>query len=154
MDEGSLTFVEPLGDGWLMGFAHYSDRTGYPYKSSDFSSIITADAAFRRTGGYTIPPEIRSRMTPQAASGGAIGPDGLLYLFGHTLPELYVLGKPAMGPELVHLATIDLDAAGQAFMFVPGEGRRILAIDRPTGTVRQFLLPDVPPLPADARRFR
>lgn len=154
MDEGSLTFVEPLGDGWLMGFAHYSDRTGHSFKPSDFSSLITADAAFRRTGGFTIPPQIRARMAPQAASGGAIGPDGLLYLFGHTLPELYVLGKPTMGPELVHLATIDLDAAGQAFMFVPGEGRRILAIDRPTGTVRQFLLPALPPLPKDALRLR
>ena len=154
MDEGSLTFAEPLGDGWLMGFAHYSDKTGHPFKPSDFSSIITTDAAFRRTGGFTIPPLIRARMAPQAASGGAIGPDGLLYLFGHTLPELYVLAKPTMGPELVHVATIDLDAAGQAFMFVPQEGRRILAIDRPTATVRQFLLPELPTLPRTARRFR
>jgi hypothetical protein len=154
MEEGSLTFVEPLGEGWLMGFAHYSDRTGHPFKPSDFSSIIMADAAFRRTGGYTIPPPIRARMAPQAASGGAIGPDGLLYLFGHTLPELYVLAKPAMGPELIHIATVDLDAAGQAFMFAPREGRRILAIDRPTGTVRQFALPELPALPDDARRFR
>ena len=154
MDEGSLTFVEPLGDGWLMGFAHYSDRTGHPFKPSDFSSIITADAAFRRTGGFTIPPSIRARMAPQAASGGAIGPDGLLYLFGHSRPELYVLARPVMGPELVHVATIDLDAAGQAFMFVPQGGRRILAIDRPTATVRQFLLPDLPGLPPTARTFR
>jgi hypothetical protein len=158
MDEGSLTFVEPLGQNpwgaaYLAGFAHYSDETGHGFKSHDFSSLILLDPAFRRVGGFTIPPAIRARMRPQAASGGAIGPDGLLYLFGHTLPELYVLGKPAMGPELIHLATIDLDAAGQAFMFLRGEGRRIVAIDRPTGTMRQFLLPEIGSSSADTRPF-
>ena len=92
-------------------------------------------------------------MAPQAASGGAIGPDGLLYLFGHTLPELYVLARPALGAELVHVATIALDAAGQAFAFDPSDLKRIFAIDRPTGTVRIFTLPDLGPLPADTRRF-
>lgn len=153
MDEGSLTFVEPLEAGYLAGFAHYSDETGHPFKPHDFSSLILMNADFQRTGGYAIPPGIRARMRPQAASGGAIGPDGLLYLFGHTLPELYVLARPVMGAELLHLATIDLDAAGQAFSFVPGQGRRILAIDRPTGTVRQFLLPEIGALPVEARLF-
>ncbi len=150
MDEGSLTFVEPLGDGWLLGMAHYSDATGVPFKPSDYSSVISMDRAWRRTGGWLIPRAIRARMAPQAASGGAIGPDGLLYLFGHTRPELYVLARPVAGPELVHVATIDLDAAGQAFMFAPGEGRRIFAIDRPTATVRVFALPEIGRLPPHA----
>ncbi|MFN3370874.1 MAG: phosphodiester glycosidase family protein [Sphingomonadaceae bacterium] len=157
MDEGSLTFVEPLGpdarEGWLAGFAHYSDATGHPFKPSDFSSVILLDPQFRRTGGFTIPPAIRARMAPQAASGGAIGPDGLLYLFGHTLPELYVLARPAMGPELIHLATIDLDAAGQAFAFLPGGNRQIVAIDRPSATMRQFRLPEIAVTHPAARRF-
>jgi hypothetical protein len=153
MDEGSLTFAEPMAEGWLLGFAHYSDETGVPFKSSNYASLITTDSQWRRTGGWLIPPAIRKRMAPQAASGGAIGPDGLLYLFGHTLPELYVLARPAMGLELVHLATIDLDAGGQAFAFDPLEPRRIFAIDRGTAEVRAFRLPDIGPLPAEARRF-
>ena len=153
MDEGSLTFVEPMAEGWLLGFAHYSDETGVPFKSSDYSSIISVDDQWRRTGGWLIPPSIRSRMAPQAASGGAIGPDGLLYLFGHTLPELYVLAKPSMGPELIHVATIDLDAAGQAFVFDPEEPRRIFTINRPTGEVRAFRLPEITELPTEARFF-
>lgn len=153
MDEGSLTFVEPMAGGWLLGFAHYSDETGVPFKSSDHSSLVSVDEQWRRTGGWLIPPAIRKRMAPQAASGGAIGPDGLLYLFGHTLPELYVLARPAMGPELIHVATIDLDAAGQAFTFDPSEPRRIFAIDRPAAEVRAFRLPEITDLPADARLF-
>lgn len=152
-DEGSLTIVEPMKDGWLLGFAHYSDETGVPFKGHDHSQIITTDLNFTRREGFLIPPPIRARMAPQAASGGAIGPDGLLYLFGHTLPELYILARPAMGAELIHLATIDLDAGGQAFTFDPTDPSRIFAIDRPSGTVRVFKLPDAPALPADARRF-
>jgi hypothetical protein len=143
MDEGSLTFAEPMASGWLLGFSHYSDETGVPFKSSDYSSIISVDDQWRRTGGWLIPPSIRKKMAPQAASGGAIGPDGFLYLFGHTLPELYVLAKPRMGVELLHVATIDLDAGGQAFAFDPAEPRRIFAIDRPAGEVRAFRLPEI-----------
>ena len=152
-DEGSLTIVEPMSDGWLLGFANYSDETGVPFKGHDFSQLIAVDAEWRRREAWVIPPPIRARMAPQAASGGAIGPDGLLYLFGHTLPELYVLARPALGAELVHVATIALDAAGQAFAFDPSDLKRIFAIDRPTGTVRIFTLPDLGPLPADTRRF-
>ncbi|WP_416908058.1 MAG: phosphodiester glycosidase family protein [Polymorphobacter sp.] len=157
-DEGSLTIVEPYRDaggeeGWLLGFAHYSDETGVPFKSSDYSGLISVDRAWRRTGGWTIPPAIRKRMAPQAASGGAIGPDGLLYLFGHTLPEMYVMAKPAMGAELLHVATIALEAGGQAFAFDPVEPRHIFTIERARGEVRVFALPELPPLPADARLF-
>lgn len=152
MDEGSLTFVEPMAGGWMLGFSHYSDETGVPFKLANYSSIISVDDQWRRTGGWLIPPQIRKKMAPQAASGGAIGPDGLLYLFGHTLPELYVLAKPAMGVELLHIATIDLDAGGQAFVFDPVEPRRIFAIDRPSGEVRAFRLPEVGVSP-DTLRF-
>lgn len=153
MDEGSLTFAYPQAGGWLLGLVHYSDETGVPFKSSDYSSIISTDDQWRRTGGWLIPPAIRKRMAPQAASGGAIGPDGLLYLFGHTLPELYILAKPAMGAELIHVATIDLDAAGQAFSFDPLDARRIFTIDRPTAEVRVFRLPEIEVLPPEVRLF-
>ena len=58
-----------------------------------------------------------------------------------------------MGPELIHVATIDIDAAGQAFAFDPLDDRRIFAIDRPTGEVRVFRLPEITALPEDARLF-
>ena len=100
-----------------------------------------------------IPPAIRKRMAPQAASGGAIGNDGLLYLFGHTLPEMYVLARPKSGAELIHVATIKIAVEGQAFTFDPTDARRIFAIDRPSGTVRVFKLPTIGELPNDAKLF-
>lgn len=152
-DEGSLTIVEPLADGWLLGFAHYSDETGVPFKGHDYSQLISTDGEWHRREGWLIPPAIRKRMAPQAASGGAIGNDGLLYLFGHTLPEMYVLARPKSGAELIHIATIKVAVEGQAFAFDPTEARRIFAIDRPSGTVRVFKLPTMGELPGDATLF-
>jgi hypothetical protein len=152
-DEGSLTFLDRLGQGWLTGFAHYDGRGGAGFKGSAYSSIVMLDAEWRRVGGWLIPASVQERMAPQAASGGALGPDGLLYLFGHTKPEMYVFAKPAMGPVLLHLATIELEAAGQAFVFDRSAPRTIYAIDRPSGTVRRFLLPEVQMDHPDARRF-
>ena len=81
-------------------------------------------------------------MAPYAASGGAIGPDGLLYILGHDRPEMYVRAKPAMGPTMIHVATIDIEAEGQAFSFA--EGRDIFAVDRRKGRALQITLPSVP----------
>jgi len=153
MDEGSLTWFVPYEDGWMAGFAHYNDETGEPYKSNAYAGVHTFDAQWRRKGGWRLPPALVERMDPQAASGGAIGADGLLYLFGHHLPELYVLAQPAMGPTLLHIATFDLDAEGQAFAFDPADPRVIFAISRSNGEVRQFRLPDVEVTDPNARRF-
>ncbi|RKR03695.1 hypothetical protein [Maricaulis maris] len=153
MDEGSLTWFDHYRDGWIVGFAHYNDETGEPFKSNAYGGVHTFDAQWRRTGGWRLPPALIERMAPQAASGGAIGSDGLLYVFGHHVPELYVLARPAMGPALLHVATIELEAEGQAFAFDPADDRVIWAISRPNREVRAIRLPEVSLTDPDARRF-
>jgi hypothetical protein len=154
MEEGSLTFFERLGAGWVAGFAHYDGEGGLAYKNSAFAGISTFDADWRRTGGWMLPESVRVRMAPHAASGGGIGPDGYLYLLGHDRPEMYVLAKPSMGPVLLHLATIEIDVAGQAFAWDKSAVRTIYAINRPTGSVRVFSIPEIALTNPDARRFR
>ncbi len=144
LDEGSLTFFDRLGDRWIAGFAHYDGEGGLAYKDAAFSGIVLYDSEWRRVGGYALPESVLLRMAPHAASGGAIGPDGLLYLFGHDLPELYVLARPVMGPTLIHVATISIDAAGQAVSWDRSQPRTLYAINRPTGAVRAFAIPPVP----------
>jgi len=152
-DEGSLTWFDRFRNGWIAGFAHYTGEGGVAFKDHTFSSVVTFDAEWRRTGGWLFPAAVVERMAPDAASGGAIGPDGLLYILGHDRPEMYVLARPAMGPSLLHVATIELQAAGQAFSF--GERRTVLTIDRKLGAVRVI---DLPPVDlgafSDARTFR
>ncbi|MEZ5938427.1 MAG: hypothetical protein R3C52_09415 [Hyphomonadaceae bacterium] len=153
LDEGSLTFFESYKDGWLAGFAHYDGEGGLTYKDGRFAGVVTYDAQWRRTGGWMLPNSVLERMAPHAASGGALGPDGYLYMLGHDRPEMYVLARPTMGPKLIHIATIDIDVAGQAFSWDRSAPRTVYAINRPTGTVRVFTIPDVATSDADAHPF-
>ncbi len=153
MAAGSLTWFDQLEEGWIAGFVRYNSKNGKAKKSVAFSGVYTFDRSWRRTGGWRLPPGLVKRMAPHDASGGALSADGLLYLFGHDKPELYVLAKPKMGPTLMHIATIKLDAEGQAFQFDPVRERVIWAISRPAGQVRTFSLPDIPLDTSTAGRF-
>ena len=153
MDEGSLTWFGRLGAGWIAGFAHYDGNGGSGFKDHRYASVVRFDDQWRRNGGWLMPESVLQRMAPHAASGGAIGPDGLLYLLGHDRPEMYVVAKPNMGPSLIHLATISLEAEGQAFCWAAGDTREIYSIDRRRKRVRRIALPNIGTLPEDARRF-
>lgn len=144
LDEGSLTWFDHVDGGWIAGFAHYDGEDGgVGFKDHSFSNVVLFDEEWRRTGGYALPASIVERLAPDAASGGAIGPDGLLYVTGHDRPEMYVLAKPTMGPELVHIATIDIALAGQAFSWDFAAGRRVYAIDREAKRTLAFDVPVV-----------
>ncbi|GGC99763.1 hypothetical protein [Aquisalinus flavus] len=143
MDEGSLVWFDHYKDGWIAGFAHYDDETGLPFKDHTYASIVLFDDRWRRTGGYMLPASILEKMAPQAASGGAMGDDGYLYVMGHDLPEMYVLRFPQMGPSMEHVATISVPAEGQAFAFDPENARDVWAISRPARQVRHFTIPPI-----------
>ncbi len=149
-DEGSLTWTDAVDGGRIAGFAHYGKNGGEPFKDNRYGSVVTYDPEWRRTGGYAFPRALSERMAPYAASGGAIGPDGFLYVLGHDLPEMYVLAKPDGGPYLAHVATIGLEVEGQAFSFEPG-GRNVWVIDRRRGKVRRIELPSVTGVTAGGR---
>lgn len=145
-EEGSLTWFDRTQDGWIAGFTHYGKKGGLAYKDNRFSNIVAFDADWRRVGGWLFPAAIVDRMAPYGASGGAIGPDGYLYILGHDLPEMYVLAKPKMGPVLVHIATIEIEAEGQAFSWANDDARRIFAVSR--REEKRVLEIDVPPVDA------
>jgi hypothetical protein len=153
-DEGSLTWFDRYRTGWIAGFSHYDKNGGVAFKDHSFSSVVTFDAEWRRTGGWLLPESTLARMAPYASSGGAIGPDGWLYLLGHDRPELYVMGRPAMGPVLTHVATIAIEAEGQAFSWAKDRSRVIFTIDRRQHLVRTIEIPPVPAKVPGARRFR
>lgn len=143
MDEGSLVWFDHFNGGWIAGFAQYDDETGLPYKDHTYASVVTFDREWRRTGGYVLPAPILERMAPQAASGGAMGADGRLYVMGHDLPEMYVLEFPKSGPVLRHIATITVPAEGQAFAFDKNDPHLVWAISRPNRKVLAFRIPEI-----------
>lgn len=154
LDEGSLTWFDRYRDGWIAGFSHYDGNGGVPFKNHAFSSVVTYDVEWRRTGGWLLPSGVLERMAPYASSGGAIGPDGWLYLLGHDRPEMYVVGRPAMGPVLPHVATIALEAEGQAFSWAKSGSRTVFTIDRRQRLVRMIDVPPVEVKAVNAQRFR
>ena len=91
-----------------------------------------------------IPDSVTRQMQPYAASGGALGADGLLYLSGHDKPEVYVLAAPRMGPKLIHVATISLDIEGQAITWANSAERVLIGISRSSREIRTFQIPSVP----------
>jgi hypothetical protein len=153
MDEGSLVWFDRLGSDWIVGLAQYNDETGLAFKTNSFAGVQFHDERWRRVGGWALPPALVERMAPQAASGGAIGADGLLYMTGHDRPEMYVLARPARGPYLIHVATIAIDAEGQAFDFDESRPGEVCAISRPNRQIRCFRLPQVTLEAADALPF-
>jgi hypothetical protein len=153
-DEGSLTWFDRYRTGWIAGFSHYDKDGGVAFKDHSFSSVVTFDREWRRTGGWLLPDSTLTRMAPYASSGGAIGPDGLLYLLGHDRPELYVVGRPSMGPVLTHIATIAIEAEGQAFSWAKNGQRVIYTIDRRKHLVRTIEIPPIAVSDAAVRRFR
>ena len=153
MDEGSLVWFDHVPEGWIAGLANYNGEKGLGFKDNTFAAVELYDPQWRRIGGWALPDTLLNRMAPKAASGGAIGPDGYLYIMGHDLPEMYVLGRPLTGPYLVHIATIAINAEGQAFDFDESAPGSVCAISRPNHQIRCFRLPEVAENPRSYRPF-
>ena len=142
-DEGSLTWTIAIEDGYLAGFANYDNKGGMPHKNSRYSSVVLFDKQWRRTGGWMLPNSVLEVMAPYSASGGDLGPDGFLYLTGHDKKEMYVLGKPKMGPKLIHIATVKIDLEGQAFHWDRFEERILYGVDRRNGKIKKIRVPEI-----------
>jgi hypothetical protein len=142
---GSLTWLDRKDGQWWAGFANYDDKGGEPGRDHRFTMVVTFDDQWRMTGGYRFPDSVLERFAPTSNSGGAWGPDGLLYVTGHDAPEIYVLRQPGEGPTLEHVATIAAPLEGQAWAWDRSAPRRIFGITRKTGEVVVMDIPPVPP---------
>jgi len=113
--DGSITWIdEKDGDFWVL-LARYDRRT--PQQGTAHTQLVRFDARWRRIGGWVFPESLMTRLAPHSVSGGAWGPDELLYVTGHHRKEMYVLRLPDAGAALEHVATIAVPIEGQAFAF-------------------------------------
>jgi hypothetical protein len=68
---------------------------------------------------------------------------------------MYVVARPSMGPTLIHIASVDLEAEGQAFSWARDGSRIVFTIDRRKLLVRAIEIPRIAePMTDTARRFR
>jgi hypothetical protein len=144
--EGSLTWVDWHEDAWWAVFAHYTEKVNDNSHARDarWTSLVKFDRDWRRTAGWTFPPEVIARFEPHSCSGGSWGDDGFLYCTGHDRGELYQLAIPRAGAALGHTATIAVPITGQGFAFDRTDLGVAYGIERPHEHVVVVRLPQLP----------
>jgi len=129
---GSLTWIERHDGAWWAALANYDGKGGDPTRDHRWTVLLRLDDQFRPVASWLFPLAVLDRFTPRSCSGGSWGDDGLLYVTGHDLPELYALRLPLAGTRLELVATIGLPTGGQAIAWEHGDKRRLWTIDRAT----------------------
>jgi outer membrane protein assembly factor BamB len=129
---GSLTWIFPYdggktgGKGWLACFAHYRSH-GDPADSR----VVHFDEKWQAVGSWSFPPALIQRFAGSSSSGGAIGPEGHLFVTGHDAKELYLVELPASPEgELRWVDTLAISAEGQAFAWDPDGSGTLYSISR------------------------
>lgn len=135
---GSLTWVDRHDGAWWAMFANYDAKGGEPNRDHRYTTLVRYDDAWRATQSWLLPPSILERIAPMSISGGGWGPDGRLYLTGHDRPELYAVTLPQGGAVLDHVATIPIEAAGQAIDWDEAAPGDLYGIDRTGGRILQM----------------
>lgn len=138
---GSLTWMLRHDGAWWGGFANYDGHGGEPGRDHTATALVKFDDAWKAQGQWSFPASVLARFAPRSASGGAWGDDGLLYVSGHDLAEIYVLRLPTAGSVLEHLATVASPIEGQAIALDPGDHRLIFGISRQLRQVVAARLP-------------
>ena len=138
---GSLTWIDRHDGAWWAMFANYDVKGAEPGRDHRHTLLVRFDDQWRRTESWALPASILDRIAPMSISGGGWGPDGRLYLTGHDKPELYVVTLPDGGAVLDHVATLPIEAAGQAIDWDEREPTMLYGIDRMGGTMLQMRVP-------------
>ena len=115
--DGSFTWLDRRNGRWIACFAHYTGKGAEPGMGAEWTRLVEFDDEWRQTGGWAFPNDLLRKLAVRgfSVSGGAFGPEGLLYTTGHDDAALYVLAMPEAGPTLKWVATIPITAQGQAF---------------------------------------
>lgn len=141
---GSLTWLDRRGNEWWAGFAHYDGKGGEPRRDHRMTTVVRYSSGFKAQASWRFPAGVLARFAPRSSSGGAWGPDGLLYVTGHDRPELYALRAPEGADVLEHVATIATPTGGQAIGWDSAGGRVLWSIDRKSSELVASRVPALP----------
>jgi hypothetical protein len=118
---GSATWVDQRDGISFVGLANYAGRGGAPGRGPEATAVGRFDAGWRLLGAHAFPKAIVERFGTRSNSGGAFGPEGLLWATGHDASEVYALRVPAAGAALELVEIVPVDAAGQGIAWDPAE---------------------------------
>jgi len=148
INRGSLTWLDRHDGFWWAAFANYDKvQNGQmvPYGHTNNTQVVKLDDDFRILQAWTLPLDMLDKMRPMSNSGGSWGPDGMLYLTGHDLGEIYVMRIPDAGSTLSWIATVKtpvLEGQGIAWdRSMPG--RYLWAINKGDRKVLKIEIPEI-----------
>ena len=121
--DGSLTWIDRRNGNWIACFVHYAGRGGVPGRGPEFTRLVELDDNWRPVRRWKLPQDLIADLSGRgfSLSGGAIGPEGFLYVTGHDETKLYVLRFPPERDAMTWIGTIPIPAEGQAFAWDPVE---------------------------------
>lgn len=138
---GSLTWIDWHDGFWWACFANYTASGGEVGRGTESTRLVKYSPDFVERESWLFPLDVLKRFGDFSASGGRWGRDGMLYVTGHTRPEMYVLRLPDAGGRLVHVRTITLPTGGQAFDWDATRPGTIWTISRDRAELVQSRLP-------------
>lgn len=127
---GSLTWIDRYDGYWWGVFAHYKDFEEEIHKDNRWTSLVKFNDQWERLEAWVFPREVLDRFETKSNSGGAWGPDGLLYISGHDLAELYVMKLPQAGSVLELIETLKVESEGQGIAWDRSEPGVLYTIKR------------------------
>jgi hypothetical protein len=143
---GSATWVDRREGLFFVGLANYTGRGGAPGRGPEHSAVARFDAGWRPLASLHFPEALVRRFGTRSNSGGAFGPEGLLYATGHDAAELYLLRVPQAGQALELVEILPAPASGQGIAWDPAEPNLLWTIRRDTREViASRLLGGAPP---------
>ncbi|QDT95825.1 glycoside hydrolase family protein [Gimesia aquarii] len=105
---GAINWIDRRNGAWWIAFAFYGELA-----TVRKTHLVRFDDEWYAEGTWTFPDSVLKRFLPNSNSGGAWGPNGLLYTTGHDRGELYVLQVPETSGVLHHVGTLTAPIAGQ-----------------------------------------
>ncbi len=135
INAGSTTWIDFRDDHWYVAFVHYSRFAAQLGTDPRWSTLIKFDREWRPLESWVYPSQVLKRFNPHSNSGGAFGPDGLIYATGHDRPEIYVLDFPEAGSVLEYVDTIEVNCEGQGIAWDPSEPWVLWVMRRSDSTI-------------------
>ena len=132
---GSLTWLDWHEGHWWGVFAHYQEFADELGQDKRWTSLVQFNKDWEVTQSWVLPQEVLNKFGAMSNSGGSWGPDGLLYISGHDLPEVYVLQVPQAGSVLQLVDTLQVDSKGQGMAWDRSQPGMLYTIKRASGQV-------------------
>ena len=138
---GSMTWIDWHDGAWWVCYANYDAKGGDPTRDHNVTTLVKYNSQFVEQASWVFPLTVLERFGHMSASGGRWGKDGMLYVTGHDLPEMYVLKLPKAGARLEYVRTIAIPTNGQAFDWDMAHPDHVWTIERKKTEMVESKLP-------------